>query len=61
MEKEITDKERISQALGELKELEDLLSERISDLHQVKGMMQARHVYCYYRQKVWDIQRKLKK
>jgi len=35
-------------------DLEKLLTERISDLHNVKGGMQARHAYCYYRRLLWD-------
>ena len=35
-------------------DLEKLLTERISDLHNVKGGMQARHAYCYYRSLLWD-------
>lgn len=39
------------------KELEDLLTDRISDFHEVKGMMQARHAYIYYRSLLVDIKR----
>lgn len=35
-------------------ELEKLLSERISDLHEVRGGMQSRHAYCYYRSLLWE-------
>lgn len=41
------------EAIEILRELETLLTERISDAHQVKGMMQCRHAYCYYRDHVW--------
>jgi len=34
--------------------LEKLLTERISDLHEVRGGMQARHAYSYYRKLLWD-------
>lgn len=37
-----------------LKQLEKLLDERITDLHEVKGGMQARHAYIYYRKLVWE-------
>ena len=40
--------------------LEQLLTERISDLHEVKGGMQARHAYIYYRKLVWDIEKSLR-
>jgi len=37
-----------------IQELDQLLTERISDLHQVKGGMQARHAYIFYRNLVWQ-------
>lgn len=48
-------KDKIEEALYELNELEDLLTERIADLHEVKGGMQARHAYVFYRRKVLEI------
>lgn len=41
------------EAIEILRELETLLTDRISDLHEVKGGMQSRHAYCYYRDHVW--------
>jgi len=35
-------------------DLEKLLTERISDLHEVKGGIQARHAYILYRQLLWE-------
>lgn len=35
-------------------ELDQLLTERIVDLHKVKGGIQARHAYCYYRNLLWE-------
>ena len=35
-------------------DLETLLTERISDLHEVKGGVQARHVYILYRNLLWE-------
>ena len=35
-------------------DLEKLLTERIGDLHEVKGFMQSRHAYCYYRSLLWE-------
>jgi predicted nucleotide-binding protein (sugar kinase/HSP70/actin superfamily) len=35
-------------------DLEKMLTERISELHEVKGMMQQRHVFCYYRKLLWS-------
>lgn len=34
--------------------LEDLLTDRIGDLHGVKGGMQARHAYILYRKLLWE-------
>lgn len=48
------DKE-IGHALIEIKELADLLTDRISDLHEVKGGMQARHCYIFYRERLYAI------
>jgi len=45
----------------ELKELEDLLTERIVDLYEVKGGMQARHAYVFYRERVQRIKELVKK
>jgi ACT domain-containing protein len=38
-----------------IQELDQLLTERISDLHQVKGGMQSRHAYIFYRNLVWQV------
>lgn len=35
-------------------ELESLITERISDLHEVKGGKQARHAYILYRKILWE-------
>ena len=35
-------------------DLEVLLTDRISDLHEVKGGMQARHAYVLYRKLLWE-------
>lgn len=43
----------------DIKELETLLTERISDLHEIKGMMQCRHAYIFYRKLLWEIKYKL--
>ena len=34
-------------------ELEKLLTDRISDLYEVKGAMQARHAFVLYRKLLW--------
>ena len=41
-------------AFGLIDDLEQMLTERISELHEVKGMMQQRHVFCYYRKILWE-------
>lgn len=42
-----------------LTELDKLLTDRISDLHDVKGGMQSRHTFILYRQYVWSIKKEL--
>ena len=37
-----------------VKDLEDRLTERISDLSNVKGGMQSRHAYIYYRSLLYE-------
>ena len=39
--------------------LERLLTERISDLHEIKGCMGERHSYMYYRKLLWEIKYEL--
>ena len=53
--------ENLNDALEILNDLSKLLDDRVSDLHQVKGGMQARHCYIFYRSQVWDAMSKLKK
>jgi hypothetical protein len=54
------EKEKVDDFFETVKELEDLLTERISDLHNVKGMMQARHAYIFYRRVLWDLKYSLR-
>jgi hypothetical protein len=37
-----------------ISDLEKLLDERVVDLHEVRGGMQSRHAYCYYRKLLWE-------
>jgi hypothetical protein len=54
MSKKLTiDADKAADILESLKECESYLTERISDLHEVKGGMQARHSYIFYRQYVY--------
>jgi hypothetical protein len=53
MKKEI-ESEKVNDAFEIITQLEKLLSERICDLHEVKGMMQARHAYIFYRKLLWE-------
>jgi len=53
MEKQI--KKKLINIVENLDELEALLADRISDLYEIKGGMQARHCYIYYRSLVWRI------
>jgi hypothetical protein len=48
------DKKNIDEALETLDDLAKFLDERVVDLHQVQGGMQARHCYIFYRSKVWE-------
>lgn len=38
-----------------LDELESLIQEKISELHNVKGAQTERHAYIYYRALVWQL------
>lgn len=40
-----------------VKELSNRLTERISELHEVKGGQAERHAFSYYRSLLYDIQR----
>lgn len=53
----MTKKSSNRELLETIEELENLLTDRISDLHDVKMGMQARHAYMYYRRLVWEIKR----
>lgn len=64
MEKINSDKMKVDpskwkEADQEFRDLEKHLTERISDLHEVKGGMQARHAYMYYRYMLWSALEKL--
>jgi hypothetical protein len=50
------EKKQIKEVMETLKELEKLLDDRIADFYEIKGTMQARHAYCYYRSYVWKSQ-----
>jgi septation ring formation regulator EzrA len=43
----------------EIKCLEDRLTDMISDLHQVKGGVQARHAFMYYRSILYSVKYRL--
>jgi len=49
------EKDNIKETIELIKELDDLLTERIEDFYQVKGMVQARHAYIFYRKLLWEI------
>ena len=46
--------QKLYKALELLSDLSKLLDDRIEDLYQVKGGMQSRHAYMFYRDKVWN-------
>ena len=48
----------IDYILEDIGELESRLTERISDLHEVQGGMQARHAYIFYRKLLCEIRDK---
>lgn len=52
-------KQDFSDIKSDIEELQDLLTDRISDLHEIKGMMQARHAYIFYRKLLYGINDKL--
>jgi hypothetical protein len=52
-------KEEVKEAIRILDDLSKLLDDRVEDLYKVKGGMQARHAYMFYREKVWDAMEKL--
>jgi len=54
MSKIIIDSKDLDDAMEYMKNLESLLNERISDLHNVDGEQADRHAFCYYRQKLWN-------
>jgi hypothetical protein len=49
----IVDTSKLNNALEILDELSKLFDDRISDLYQVKGGMEARHAFMFYRDRVW--------
>jgi tetrahydromethanopterin S-methyltransferase subunit G len=46
-------------AKEDLEELERAVQAMISDLHELKGMQQARIAYFYYRKLIWAIKENL--
>ena len=50
---------KIKIALDTIKTLDDLMTERIEELHKIQGMQQARHAYIYYRSLLWEIEEQL--
>ncbi len=46
---------KYNELMEDFQELEKLLTERISDMYEIKGMMQARHAYIFYRRLLMDI------
>lgn len=48
-------KVKIANVLEKVDELESLLTERIADMYKVKGFMQARHAYIFYRKVLNEI------
>jgi hypothetical protein len=42
----------------DINDLDKLLTERIADFHGVRGQIQARHAYIFYRKLLWEIKQK---
>ena len=57
----ILNAKRLDEAFEILDDLTKLMDDRVSDLYQIKGAMQARHAYIYYRSLVWKAVEELKK
>jgi hypothetical protein len=51
---------KVNNFFDSISDLDKDLTDRIADLHNVKGGMQARHAYCYYRKQLWDARDLLK-
>jgi hypothetical protein len=49
----MVDYSKLNNALEILDELSKLFDDRVSDLYQVKGGMEARHAFMFYRDRVW--------
>jgi len=43
------------EAIDELEDLQKMLTDRISELHEVKGGQCARHAFVFYRDKIYSI------
>jgi len=56
----IVDAKKLDNALEILDDLSKLFDDRVSDLYQVKGGMQSRHAFMFYREQVWNAMRELK-
>jgi uncharacterized protein YutE (UPF0331/DUF86 family) len=54
-----TDNRKLNAVLDEIKELENLLTERIVDLHEMKGYVAVRHAHILYRQRLLEIKQAL--
>jgi len=46
--------EKVKDFFKVVDDLEKLLTDRIIDLHEVKGGMQGRHAYILYRKLLWE-------
>ncbi len=53
------EKSKVDEVFEEIKYFESFLTERISDLHEVKLGMTERHCFVFYRKLLWGIRRLL--
>ena len=59
-DKKVEKDQNLADAYETLEDLSKFLDDRVSDLHNVKGGMQARHCYIFYRKQVWEAMDKIK-
>lgn len=58
--RQLTEK-KFNKIMEPIEDLDNLFTERIEDLYEVKGGMQARHAYILYRNILWGFKYKLLK
>jgi len=49
----------IAELLEDIGDFDKILTDRIAEAHDVKGMQESRHAFLYYRSLLWAIRDKL--